>query len=153
FWQALCDLRSNHVESALANLQVARTGQYRSLQDEGVAEAAQANAPPPSPFIDPALYLGAILLRQGQAKESLRYLTEANRMDAGCPVVTLQLGAAMVAAGGDTQFAVRALQRALGPRGLGQWAASPERVWVEAFPEHRSYVRKLASENPYNCPI
>ena len=132
-----------------------RTGQARALPaDEGPDIATPDAAPPPtSPFIDPPLYLGAIHLAQGQPKEAMRYLTEANRMDPGCPVVTLQLGAAMIAAGGDTQFAVRALQKSLGPRGLGQWEGAPERAWVEAFPEHRSYIRKLASEWPYTCPL
>src|SRR6185503_4069513 len=91
--------------------------------------------PPPSPYIDPTLYIGAILLRTGQAKEALRFLTEANRMDANCPFITLQLGAAIVTAGGDTNMAVRALQRALGPKGLGQWLDKPERAWVEGLPD------------------
>src|SRR5207249_7690313 len=124
-----------------------------SMNEDVADPAAASTAAPTSPFIDPALYLGAVLLRRGQAKEAMRYLTEANRMDANCPIVTLQLGAAMIAAGGDTSFAVRALQRALGPRGLGQWHDRPERVWVEGFPEHRSYVRKLAAEFPYTCPL
>jgi tetratricopeptide (TPR) repeat protein len=156
FWQALCDVRNGHSDQALVNLQIARTGQARSLTlDDGLGDIATAGAAPPptSPFIDPPLYLGAILLMRGQPKESLRFLTEANRMDPGCPVVTLQLGAAMIAAGGDTQFAVRALQKAIGSRGLGQWDGHAQRAWVEGFPEHRSYVRKLASDHPYTCPI
>ncbi len=156
FWQALCDVRNGHSDQALVNLQIARTGQALALAlDEGIGDiAAPGAAPPPtSPFIDPPLYLGAILLMRGQPKEAMRFLTEANRMDPGCPVVTMQLGAAMIAAGGDTQFAVRALQKALGPRGLGQWEGNPQRAWVEGFPEHRSYVRKLASEYPYTCPL
>jgi tetratricopeptide (TPR) repeat protein len=155
FWQALCDLREGHSDQGLVNLQIARTGQARTLPpDEGPDISTPDAAPPPtSPFIDPPLYLGAIHLMRGEPKEAMRYLTEANRMDPGCPVVTLQLGAAMIAAGGDTQFAVRALQKALGPRGLGQWEGAPERAWVEAFPEHRSYIRKLASAWPYTCPL
>lgn len=156
FWQALCDVRNGHSDQALVNLQIARTGQARSLTlDDGLGDIATAGAAPAptSPFIDPPLYLGAILLMRGQPKEAMRFLTEANRMDQGCPVVTLQLGAAMIAAGGDTQFAVRALQKALGPRGLGQWEGNPQRAWVDGFPEHRSYVRKLASDYPYTCPL
>ena len=156
FWQAQCDLRSGHSDQALVNLQIARTGQARSLSlDDGFGDIATAGAAPPptSPFLDPPLYLGAVLLVRNQPKEALRFLTEANRMDPGCPIVTLQLGAAMIAAGGDTHFAVRALQKALGPRGLGQWDGAPQRAWVEAFPEHRSYVRKLAGEYPYTCPL
>ncbi len=159
FWQALCDLRGGHSDQALVNLQIARTGQAPAPDlDDRAGDVAVPGAPlaplaPTSPFIDPPLYLGAIHLMRGQPREAMRFLTEANRMDPGCPVVTLQLGAAMIAGGGDTAFAVRALQKALGPRGLGQWEGNPQRAWVEGFPEHRSYVRKLASEYPYTCPL
>src|SRR5207244_12796210 len=108
---------------------------------------------PPSTFIDPSLYLGALLLRNGRAKESLRFLTEANRMDANCPFITLQLGAAIVTAGGDPNMAVRALQRALGPKGLGQWTDNPDRAWVEGMPEGRSFVRKMAEDFSFICPM
>ena len=67
--------------------------------------------------------------------------------------MTLQLGRAIVESGGDAQIAVRAMQRALGPRGLGTWLAQPERFWVEAFPEGRSFVRRLASKHRYVCPL
>lgn len=157
FWQGLCELRAGNTDQAMVHLQTARTGLARALGfEEGQADPDQPGTPsstPVSPFIDPSLYMGAVLLRRGQAKEALRYLTEANRMDAGCPIITLQLGAAMIAAGGDTQLAVRALQRALGPRGLGQWDNDARRAWAEALPEHRSYVRKLAEEFPYTCPL
>lgn len=157
FWQGLCELRANNTDRAMVHLQTARTGLARTLGlEEGQADPDRPGTPasaPVSPFIDPPLYMGAVMLRRGQAKEALRYLTEANRLDAGCPIITLQLGAAMIAAGGDTQFAVRALQRALGPRGLGQWESDARRAWVEALPEHRSYVRKLAEEFPYTCPL
>jgi len=156
FWQAMCDLRGGLYERALLNLQVARTGQAATLSlDDGFADATPTDAPPapPSPFIDPPLYLGAILLRNGQAKESLRFLTEANRMEANCPFIRLQLGAAIVTAGGDTNMAVRALQFALGPKGLGQYLENPQRAWGEAMPENRSYIRKLASEFPFSCPL
>lgn len=156
FWQALCEIRLGVLDAALTHLQGARTGQAGpfSLDDGFAAPGAPGAAPaPPSPFIDPPLYLGAILLRTGLAKESLRFLTEANRMDANCPFITLQLGAAIVSAGGDTNMAVRALQRALGPKGLGQWQENPDRAWVEGMPENRSYVRKLADEFPFLCPL
>ena len=145
FWQALCDIRNGAMESALSNLQVAYVGNSKSESPD----AKDA----PSAFLDPPLYIGAILLRSGRAKEALRFLTEANRLDANCPFITLQLGAAIVTAGGDTNMAVRALQRALGPKGLGLWQDEPQRAWVEGFPENRSYVRKLASEFPFTCPL
>src|SRR5205085_2239533 len=103
--------------------------------------------------IDPAFYLGAVLHRVGRSQEGLRYLGEANRIDAGCPFVTWQMGVSLVASNGDSGLALRALQRALGPRGLPLWLPAPQRAWVEAFPEGRSYVRRLAAKNPYVCPV
>jgi tetratricopeptide (TPR) repeat protein len=156
FWQAMCLLRNGEMEAALMHLQTARTGVAQSFNiDEGFPDPTVPAAPPapPSPIIDPALYLGAVLLRTGRGKESLRFLTEANRMDSNCPFITLQLGAAIVTAGGDTNMAVRALQRSLGPKGLGMWQNNPQRAWVEGLPENRSYIRKLASEFPFICPI
>ncbi len=156
FWQAMCEVRLGALDAALNHFQVSRTGQVGGITlDTGFTEpGAPGAAPaPPSTFIDPSLYLGAILLRTGMAKESLRFLTEANRMDSNCPFITLQLGAAIVTAGGDTNMAVRALQRALGAKGLGQWQANPDRAWVEGMPDNRSYVRKLAEEFSFICPL
>lgn len=156
FWLALCMLRNGMTEQGLKHLQIARTGVAKDFSiDDGFSDTAAPGAPPapPSTFIDPALYVGALLLRKGQAKESLRFLTEANRMDANCPFITLQLGAAIVTAGGDTKYAVRALQRALGPKGFGMWREDPHRAWVEGFPDNRSYIRKLASEFAFTCPV
>jgi hypothetical protein len=156
FWQALCFVRGGETDRALQALQTARTGEAKTLVlDDGLGDLAGAGTAslPLSTFIDPPLYLGALLLRQNQPKDALKYLTEANRIDGNCPVVTLQLGAAMIGAGGDTQLAVRALQRALGARGLEMWAQEPRRAWLEGFPEGRSYVRKLASAHPFVCPI
>jgi Flp pilus assembly protein TadD len=138
FWQGLCHVREDKTELALASLQTARGDK---------TEAAGAA------FLDPLLYLGALLLREGQPREALRYLTEANRLDRNCPLVTWQLSTAMLTAGGDAQIAVRALQRALGPQGVLLWASNPQRLWVEAFPEARSFVRRLAAAHPYTCPL
>jgi tetratricopeptide (TPR) repeat protein len=167
FWQALCYLREGQADRALANLQedgekgrvaggdhgTAREGERarRAVEENGKKESVVPASP--SVAIDPPLYLGALLLRRGQAKDALRLLTEANRIDSSCPVVTAQLGSAMIAAGGDASFAVRTLKRALGPKGLAQWADKPARVWVEAFPERHSYVRKLASKHTFVCPL
>jgi len=156
FWQALCFLRGGEPDRTLESLQTARTGEAKTLVlDDGLGEmpGTKPVSPSTSIMIDPPLYLGALLLRQGLAKDSLKYLTEANRIDGNCPVVTLQLGSAMIAAGGDTQLAVRALQRALGPRGLEMWAQEPRKAWVEGFPESRSFIRKLASAYPFVCPL
>ncbi len=138
FWQGLCHLRDGNTEPALEALRKTR-GEDGSASD--------------TVFLDPLLYLGALLLRGGEPKEALRYLTEANRLDQKCPLVTWQLSTAMLAAGGDAQVAVRALQKALSPQGLLLWASHPQRLWVEAFPENRSYVRRLAAQHPYSCPL
>ncbi len=134
FWQGLCRIRQNDSDGAIAALTTA-------FEQAG------------KQFIDPALYLGMLLHRLGKPADGLRYLSEANRVDGNCPFVTLQMGTSLVAAGGDMGLAVRALQRALGPRGFGLWAQSPHRAWVEAFPEAKSYVRRLAAKYPYSCPI
>ncbi len=134
FWQGLCFFRRGEIEPALAAL---------TLAYEQAGKSA----------IDPAYYLGAVLHRAGRPHDALRYLGEANRIDAGCPFVTWQMGVSLTAASGDPGLAVRALQRALGPRGLPLWTHAPQRAWVEAFPEGRSYVRRLAAKNPYTCPV
>lgn len=143
FWLALCQLRDGQTDAALQSLTTAHTSAGTR-------------------FIDPPLYLGAVLLREGRPQEALRYLSEANRDASNCPLVTLQLGMAMVAAGGDQKIAVKALDRAVGTRGLGLWSArkttSPQEmtaqpVWVEGMPEARSFVRRLALKHPYRCPV
>ena len=91
--------------------------------------------------------------RLGRPQEALRYLAEANRVDPNCPFVTWQMGVSLVASNADSGLAMRALQKALGERGLAMWAKHPERAWVEGFPEGRSYVRRLAAKQRYTCPI
>jgi tetratricopeptide (TPR) repeat protein len=134
FWQGLCHLRDGRLDLAHAALSAAH---------EGGAHA----------FIDPPLYLGMILLRQGKSQEALRALAEANRIDANCAFVPLHMGLALVAAGGDAGLAVRALQRALGQRGLLQWVKTPGKAWSDGMPENRSYVRRLAVKHDYTCPL
>lgn len=149
FWQALCLLRDKKTEEAALILRRLVEG------TDGISDWTFFSVPanPAERFIDPPLYLGAIRMAQGQPREALRYLTEANRIDGNCPVVTCLLGMAIIAAGGDVTFALRALQRPLGPRGFALWAGAPEKVWIEGFPEGRSYVRRLASKYPYQCPL
>ncbi|MBY0523639.1 MAG: tetratricopeptide repeat protein [Gemmataceae bacterium] len=135
FWQGLCQARSGQMDLALQSLHSAHEGGGKG-------------------FIDPPLYLGILLLRGGQAQEALRYLGDANRLDAHCPFVSWQLGQGIVASGGDAGLAVRALQRALGPKGLPQWARTPEKVWREGLPgPERSYVARLAAQQRYVCPV
>jgi tetratricopeptide (TPR) repeat protein len=134
FWQALGLIRQNLLEEALGLLQQVQDQMGKSM-------------------IDPAFYAGGVLHRLGRSQEAIRALAEANRVDAGCPFVTWQMGISLVASGGDSGLAVRALQRALGPRGLPHWSATPERAWVEGFPEGKSYVHRLAKRYPYVCPL
>jgi tetratricopeptide (TPR) repeat protein len=140
FWLALSQVRDGKPDLAEASL--------RALSD---AEAAPAT-PNGKRALDPLLYLGALLLRKGEPREALRYLTEANRIDGNSPFVIAQLGTAMVKAGGDPAFASRALQRALGPRGFLLWKNAPQTAWVEGLPKS-SYVRGLALQRPYICPL
>jgi tetratricopeptide (TPR) repeat protein len=150
FWIGMCQLRDNQPELAIVSLQEARTGQAISITEERVDPAGT----PPSPVLDPAFYIGAVLLRQNRPKDALRFLTEANRLDPNCPLVPLHLGAAMIAAGGDASLALRAIQRAIGPRGMGQWSDKVSKFWAEVFPgDGKSYVRRLAEKHPYACPL
>ena len=142
FWQGLCLIRQQQFEPALAALTAAHEQAGRPKAERGS-----------DPVIDPAFYLALLLYRRNKAQESLRFLAEANRIDAGCPFVICQMGISLVAAGGDSGLAVRALQRGLGPKGFAMWAARPDRAWVEAFPEGKSYVRRLASKYAYVCPM
>ncbi len=134
FWQALCLIRQNKLEPAL------------SLLTQVHEEAGKNN-------VDSGLYIGGVLYRLGRPQEAIRYLSDANRVDPNCPFITWQMGVALVASGGDCSLAIRALQRSLGPRGLPQWLLNPSRAWVEAFPEGKSFVRRLASRYPYTCPL
>jgi len=149
FWQGMGYLRGGQQGKAIEAFLIARGDE--SKKSPPMSDAAPSQ--PATQYLDPSLYLGAVMLRQGKGKESLRYLTEANRMDTNCPIVTILLGSGIVEAGGDTKFAVKALQRALGSKGLLIWADNPARAWVEAFPEGKSYVRKLSSELPFHCPL
>jgi tetratricopeptide (TPR) repeat protein len=134
FWLALSLIRKGEFEAAANHLVVAQ---------EQVGKQ----------FLDPALYLGMLLHRLGRPQDAIRYLADANRTDGTCPFIPYQMGLSLVASGGDAGLALRALQRALGPRGLSLWKDNPTRVWIEAFPDGRSYVRRLASRHPYTCPL
>lgn len=134
FWLGLCQLRKGDRDAAVALLTAAHEQSGKQ-------------------YLDAAFYLGLLLHRRGRPQEALRYLSDANRVDGSCPFVTWQMGISLVAAGGDAGLASRALQRALGPRGLGLWVDAPQRAWVEAFPEGRSFVRRLAEHHPYVCPV
>jgi tetratricopeptide (TPR) repeat protein len=136
FWQALCLAREHDLEGA-AGVMIA------------VCEESGRQ------IIDPPLYAGILFHRLGKPQEALRWLSEANRIDGNCPLVTWQIGVSLMVSGGDSGLAMRALQRAMGPRGLPMWQKTPERLWVEAFPEGRSYVRRAAtrSTKPFPCPL
>jgi tetratricopeptide (TPR) repeat protein len=134
FWHALSLLRQGNADEALALLQ-------RLHEQVG------------KQIIDAPLYLGFLLHRLGRPQEALRTLADANRLDSNCPFVPWQMGVSLMASGGDSGMAMRALQRALGSRGLLTWQSQPERLWVEALPEGKSYVRRLATRHRFVCPL
>ncbi len=134
FWKALCEVRQGSFESALTTL------------NEVVEQVGKQ-------VFDPALYLGILLHRLGKPQEALRYLADANRIDPNCPFVTLQMGVSIIASGGDSGMALRALQRALGNRGLGMWQAQPERApgsrgFRRAVPTSGGWRRGIATSVP-----
>ena len=134
FWQGLGHARDGRVDLALTAWNTAHEGSNKR-------------------FLDPPLYLGALLLREGRPQESLRHLADANRIEPSCPLVTWQMGMALAAAGADPAMAARTLGRALGPRGLAMQEKSPDRLWVETLPEGRSFIRRLALKYPYQCSV
>ena len=134
FWQALCFVREGQVDNAIIQLRLILEG-------------------PGKLIVDVSLYLGALVLRQGRAAESLRHFAEANKIEPNCPFVRWQLGLALLAAGGDAAMAVRALQAALGPRAAAVGEKS-RAAWVEGFPDaSKSFVPRLASQNKFVCPV
>ncbi|MGL4554109.1 MAG: tetratricopeptide repeat protein, partial [Gemmataceae bacterium] len=140
FWRALCLLRDGDLDTALMLLTdvSGRTGKD---------------------VIDPPLYVGLILHRLGRPAEALKWLSDANRIDGNCPLVTWQIGVTLMVSGGDSGIAMRALQRAMGPRGLPLWQREPGRLWIEGLPEGRSFIRRLAAKNgdpkgvTFPCPL
>lgn len=134
FWQALSLVRQGQMEPALLLL-------------------GRVNGEVGKQILDVPLYLGIVLHRVGRPQEALRHLGEANRIDSTCALLSWQMGVSLVASGGDSGLAVRALQRALGNRGLAAWQGQQERFWAESFPEGKSYIRRLASRHPFRCPL
>ena len=47
-------------------------------------------------IIDPPFYVGVLLHRLGRPQEALKWLSEANRIDGNCPLVTWQIGVALM---------------------------------------------------------
>ncbi len=156
FWLGLCHVRQGRLGQALVALQESATGP-KEVETDKRAEQASDGERRPSPsaarFLDPPLYLGALLLGEGRTQEALRYLSDANRLAPGCPLILWQLGLALVAANGDSLLATRALGRAVGPEGLPRWLKTGPLLWVEGLPEGRSYVRRLATKYPFSCPV
>jgi Flp pilus assembly protein TadD len=135
FWQGLCFVRQERNDLALQALRAAH-----DTADDG--------------FFDPAFYLGTFLLRHGSAREAVRYLSEANRLAPSAPVAAWQLGAAILAANGDSQVAARALQKARERlSALRKNENSTKRVWLDSLPEGKSYVRRLSLKYTFACPL
>lgn len=132
FWQAIGHLREGQPERARASL--------LAIQETGV--------------FDPPFYLGLLDLRAGQANDALRRLGSAHRLDPHGPFINWQLGQAMIAAGSDPALALRALQRALGPKGLPSWAGRLDRAWAEGLPApEKCYLRRLTEQHGFTCPL
>lgn len=135
FWRGMCKVRDKQIDAALATWQQACP--YTGGKN-----------------LDLPLYMGALLLREGRPQEALKHLAEAYQLEQDCPLVTWQLGMAIVAgvqaSYGGEGLAVRALQRAL--QGLPRWRKEPRKLWQEGLPE-RSFVRRLALEHPFVCPV
>ena len=134
FWDGLCHVREGRLDLAQ---------QAFSTSHESGNKA----------FLDPPLYLGVLLRRQGRPQDALRSLADANRIDANCPFVPLHMGMAIVEANGDAGLASRALLRGLGNRGVTQWLKSQQRAWTDGFPENKSHVRRLATKYEFDCPL
>ena len=102
--------------------------------------------------IEPALYLGMLLLREGKTKDGLRQLGEANRQAPNSALVGWQLGMGLIVAGGDAGLATRALQRAAGPDGIPKFAKEPKTFWKNALSDD-AYIARFAAQNDFVCPI
>src|SRR5262245_27296360 len=116
FWQALTQVKLGDLEGALSSLTTIQEQVGKSI-------------------LDVPLYAGMLIHRLGRPHDALRSLADANRIDPNCPVVPWQMGVSLIASNGDSGLAVRALQRALGPRGLPAWQDNPDRFRVDAVPE------------------
>jgi tetratricopeptide (TPR) repeat protein len=71
--------------------------------------------------------------------------------------VSWQLGAALLASGGDALLAIRALQKAIGPEGFPRYLAEPTRLWVDTLPADswaRNVVRRAGTHKArFVCPL
>jgi tetratricopeptide (TPR) repeat protein len=132
FWLGLANIKLNRVEPALTALRAAFEADKKS--------------------VEPALYLGMLLTREGKAKDALRYLSEANKNAPHSALINWQLGMGLVMAGSDPALAVRALQKAVAADGLAKLAKDPGRFWTDALPDG-SYIGKLATKQPFACPL
>ncbi|MFL5327536.1 MAG: tetratricopeptide repeat protein [Gemmataceae bacterium] len=101
---------------------------------------------------DAALYLGALDRRTGRSREAARWLDHAVRQAPDCPVVQWQYGAALLDTGGDPARAVRALEIATGPKGLGKHLEAPQKIWINTLPSH-SWLAKVTGRTPLACPL
>jgi tetratricopeptide (TPR) repeat protein len=133
FWLGLVYIRQNRNEQAIQALRAA----HESKERKGV---------------EPTLYLGMLLLREGQHKDGLKYLSEASRTAGNSIVVTWQLGMGLAQGGGDPAFAIRALQKSLAPDGLPSLVKDPDSLWQQSFPDD-SYIAKAAATQRFICPI
>jgi tetratricopeptide (TPR) repeat protein len=132
FWSALCQVRQDQIQPALSTL--------RAAHDRGQQR-----------YVDPPLYLGALLRQHSAAGEAVRLLAEANRLAPASPMVSGQLGMALVAAGGDSRLAVRALERSL--ERLTAPGLSMQRAWLDGLPDNASFIHRLVARQAFACPV
>ncbi len=130
FWLALHHLYAGRMDSAR----------------EALHDAIAAAGVP-----DPALYLGALLLRQDQPNGAVECLRQAHELAPECPIIWVQLGTALITAGGDATTAVQLLEKATGPTGLVKFAKTPNAIWSALGP--RSWLAALARRAPIGCPL
>jgi tetratricopeptide (TPR) repeat protein len=159
FWQGISFARTGQFDDAADTLRTVLAAEAKDRQSltaaaPSLTSSQGSTAVSGKGCVDPPLYLGALLTRAGKPQEALRYLADANRIEANTPLVGWQLGQAIVASGGDAGLAVRALQKALGIKGLPRWLRTPENFWAEVFPEPaRSYVARLTTKHRFQCPV
>ena len=137
FWRGLYQLRKGEFIVARAEFIASHTASH-ALQ------------------VDPVLYWGGLNLRDGQPRDALRVLADANKLRPQCPLVSWQLGTALMATGGDAMLAIRAGAGHGGGR-LPELCRRAARLRIETLPADswvRNVVRRAGTQRSrYQCPL
>ena len=150
FWQAMCEIPHGGAEAALTHLP-SRADQPRgAFSLGGFPEPTAADARRPITIVDPPLYLGDSHKDRAR-RESLRFLTEANRMNANCPFIRHSSGRHRHRRR-QHQHVVRARNSAPGPKGS---ASTPPRIRSARSGRcGESLVYPQACQRfPFSCPL